>query len=185
MNADNFSDLVARIEDLPYYTSPPIQVTYTQQATLTLGQYPFTKAKGQMGFNVNVTDNSLWYIRALSFSADIPEVDYQQALQLAGGTNAIPVFQMFFSGQAHVPMLRNALQLNQYFRDLDYKLLVMPKILPNVLKGNIFGTLQQTAALAGINVINATIEVYIQEITDDNFIRAVTKDYPFVMRGNK
>jgi len=175
-------ELIARIEDLPYWTSPPIQVTYTQQATLTLGQYPFTDVKTAMGFNVNVTDNSLWYIRALSFSADIPEVDYQQALQLAGGTNAIPVFQMFFSGQAHVPMLRNAIQLNQYFRDLDFKQLVMPKILPNILKGNIFGTLQQTAALAGINVVNATVEVYIQEITDDAFIKAVTKNYPDIRR---
>jgi hypothetical protein len=176
-------DIINKIDELPYNTSPPIQFTYAQSAALTLGQYPFLAAvKNVMGYNGNITSNALYYLRNLSFACDIPELDYQQALKLAGGTVNIPRFNMFFSKDAHSPIIPNALQLNQFFDGIDFKQTFSPRVLPNDLKGNITGTLQQTANLAGVNEINATVELFFQEITDDNFIAHFRKRYPEVVR---
>jgi hypothetical protein len=184
MNPEVTIPRVGRIEDLPYYTSPPIQFTYEQKADLTLGTYPFLlDSKSVMNNNTQLTDNSLIYIRNVSFYADIPQIDYQQALQLAAGTTNVPQFSMYMEGNAGSPILRNPIQLGNYFREQDYKLLIMPKYNPNNLLGAVSGTLQQTAALAGYSEINITIEFFCQEIVDDAFIEAITRKYPALKDG--
>ena len=175
---------VARLEDLPYYTSPPIQFTYTQSANLTLGTYPFgLAAKTVMGNNVQLTDNSLIYIRNISFYADVPKVDYQQALQLLAGTVDIPKLSIYMGGNTGVPILRTPIELGDYFREQDYRLLIMPKYTPNELLAAIQGTVQQTGALAGVATLNLTVEVYCQEIVDDSFIDAIVRKYPAIANG--
>ena len=47
---------VARIEDLPYYYSPPMQFTFTQSATLTNGTYPWVGGRVEVGNNKNLTE---------------------------------------------------------------------------------------------------------------------------------
>ena len=169
---------VARIEDLPYYTSPPIQFTFVQQATLTLGQYPFVLTKAVMGNTVQITDNSLIYIRDMSFSADISLLDYQTSLKLATGLTDIPRFSLYMGGDGGVPIFRNPIELANYFREQSYRKVIMPKYTPNQLLGSVQGTLQQHAGLAGVNEINITMELYCQEIVDDNFIKEFTQRYP-------
>lgn len=175
---------IARIEDLPYYTSPPLQFTWTQTGTLALGVYPFTlAAKDRMANNVQLTDNSLIYIRNISFYADVPELDYQQALKLAGGTVDIPRLSIYMEGNAGVPILRVPIELGNYFREQSYRLLVMPKFTPNFLLAAIEGTLQQHAGLAGFNEVNISVELFCQEIIDDNFIANITREYPALKAG--
>jgi len=174
---------VARLEDLPYYSSPPIQFIHTQQGALALGTYPFVIAKVVMQNTIQLSDNSLIYIRNISFYADVPELDYQLALQLAAGTVNIPRLSIYFSGNASVPLLRNPIFLGNYFREQDYRILVRPKVTPNTIQAAIEGTLQQHGGLAGIGQINLTAEVYCQEIVDDNFVSAVTKKYPAIENG--
>lgn len=171
---------VARIEDLPYYTSPPIQFVHTQQAVLNAGTYPLALNKVTMQNTVQLSDNSLIYIRDMSFYADIERDNYQRALQLAAGTVDVPRLSLYFSGNASNPILRNPVFLGDYFRNQPYRLLKMPKATPNTIDAAIQGTLQQHAGLAGIAQINLTVEVYCQEIVDDAFIAAVTKKYPQV-----
>lgn len=171
---------VARIEDLPYYTSPPIQFTYTQQAALTIGQYPFILTKAAMNNTVQLTDNSLIYIRDISFYADIDKQDYQEALKLAGGTLDVPELSLYMAGNAAVPIFRNPIFLGNYFREQSYRKLIMPKFTPNNLLASIQGTLQQHAALAGVNEINITVELFCQEIVDDNFIAGIVKEFPAI-----
>lgn len=183
MNVE-LANVIARIEDLPYYTSPPIQFTLNQAADLTLGTYPFLQlTKTAMGNTNNITDNTLLYVRNISFSCDIPEIDYQQALKLAAGTVDIPRFNMFFVSNALSPQMRNPLILQKYMTEQEYRLIMMPKQTPNIIKANVTGVLQQTAALAGVDEINAFIEVFVQEIVDDKFIAALKKDYPSIMRN--
>jgi hypothetical protein len=172
------SKLIARIEDLPYWSSTPMQFSFTQSATITLGQYPFTAARASMEGEKNLTDNSLIYIRSISFSADIPILDYQQALQLVGGSTDIPAFYMFLQSDANAPTLRDPIKLLNYFDNQDYKMLIEPKKLPNRLTAFFRGTLQQTGALAGITDINLNIDIYAQEIIDDNFVAAIKAGYP-------
>jgi len=175
---------VGRIEDLPYYTSPPIQFTFTQQAVLNAATYPFTlAAKAAMNNNTQLTDNSLIYIRDISFHADIAILDYQEALKLLAGTVDIPELSIYMGGNSGVPILRNPIVLADYFREQSYRLLIMPKYTPNNLLAAVEGTLQQHAGLAGVNQINITIELYCQEIVDDNFIHAITRKYPALNEG--
>lgn len=174
---------VARMEDLPYYSSPPIQFIHTQQGALALGVYPFVIAKAAMQNTIQLSDNSLIYIRNISFYADVPELDYQMALQLAAGTVNIPRLSIYFSGNASVPLLRNPVFLGNYFREQDYRMLVRPKVTPNTIQAAIQGTLQQHGGLAGIGQVNLTVEIYCQEIVDDNFVSAITKKYPAIENG--
>lgn len=174
----NFNGDVARIEDLPYFYSPPMQFTFTQSATLTLGQYPFVGDREEVGNNKNITDNTMMFIKAITFTADIPEIDYQQALQLTGGTNVIPNFSLFLTSDSNAPILTDPIQLGSYFNDQEYKKIVYPKQFPNILSGFFRGTLQQTGALAGVNEINLTMNMWVQAITDDAFIESVKRAYP-------
>jgi hypothetical protein len=172
---------VARLEDLPYFSSPPIQFTFTQQAVLTLGQYPLSLAsKAVMRNNAQLSDNSLIFIRDISFYADIPVLDYQQALQLSTGDTDVPRFSLYMGGNSAVPLLRNPIELGDYFREQNYIKLMLPRFTPNSLLGAIEGTIQQTAALAGISKINLTVEIYCQEIVDDGFIAAIQRKYPVI-----
>lgn len=172
---------IPRIEDLPYYTSPPMQFTFTQSATLTLGQYPFLPVKATLGNNKNITDNTLLYLKAITFSADIPLLTYQEAIKLSTGLTDIPRFSMFLQSEGGgAPVFIDPIQLGDYFNDQEYKKLILAKQLPNRISGFFEGTLQQTANLAGINEINLTMNIWVQSITDDDFINALKTRYPAI-----
>lgn len=183
---------VVRIEDLPYFYSPPMQWTFSQSATLTLGQYPFTGARAVVNGAKNITDNSLLYIKSASFSADISILDYEKAIQLPGGTVDVPRFSLFMDSEANAPLFRDPIQLLNYFNDQEYKLLAEPRtssgedtIVKNRLSGFFRGTLQQHANLAGISAITLNMVVYIQEIIDGNFINALKLKYPQIITNNR
>ena len=63
-------------------------------------------------------------------------------------------------------------------QDAEYKKLILAKQLPNALSGFFRGTLQQTAALAGVAEITLTMNMWVQAITDDSFIAALRRNYP-------
>lgn len=174
---------VARMEDMPYFNSPPIQFVYSQKAPLTLGTYPFVLTKSALRNTVQLTDNSLIYIRDISFYADIPEQDYQFGLKLAAGNTDVPRFSLYMAGNAGVPVFRNPIELGKYFREQSYRKIIMPKFTPNNLLGAIQGTIQQHGGLAGVAEINITVELYCQEIVDDAFIAALLKKYPDGKKG--
>lgn len=182
MNYHDLSNLV-RIEDLPYYTSPPMQFTFVQKADLTLGEYPFTAGRATIGNNKNITDNTLLYIKAMTFSADIPILHYQEALQLATGDTDIPRFSVFLQSDSNAPIFIDPIQLSDYFDDQEYKKLVLPKQFPNRMSAFFRGTLQQTGNLAGVTEINLTINLWVQQISDDTFINGLKKKYPDLMNG--
>jgi len=183
MKDGDFSPLITRIEDLPYYFSPPLQFVFTQSATLTAGTYPFTAARAVITNEKDIQDNTIFFIKALSFSADIPVTDYQQALKLAAGTVDIPRFSAFLEGDGNSPLFKDPIDLHDYFNDQEFKQVVHPKQFPNRFTGFFRGTLQQTAALAGITEVNLTVQMWVQEITDDNFIAGVRKKYPRILRS--
>lgn len=78
----NLIDGIARIEDLPYLNSPPLQFTFSQSAPIIAGKYTFNGGRAQIGNNKNLNDNTLFYIKSLSFSADIVKGAYQESLKL-------------------------------------------------------------------------------------------------------
>jgi len=179
---DNFSDLITRIEDLPYKKSPPMQLIFSQKADISVGTYPFTAGRATVTGEKNINDQTLLYVRSISFSADIPLIDYQKALKLAAGTVDIPNFQMFLQSDSNAPLFQDPIDLLDYFNDKSYRLIIEPKLSPNTLTGFFRGTLQQHAGLAGVTEINLNIEMIVQQITDDAFIHGLDQPYPYIKR---
>lgn len=169
---------IPRVGDLPYWSSPPMQFSFTEVATLTLGEYPFEAERTVMTNTKNLNNSTLIYFYDMSFSADIPLLDYQNALQLASGDNEIPQFSMFMQSDRNAPVLQDPILCQDYFNGQDYQLLIEPKQTPNKLNAFFRGKLKQTAALAGISKINLTFTFYAQQITDDNFIQSFKQGYP-------
>lgn len=170
---------VTRLLDIPFWTSPPLQFTFSQTAEIEAGQYNFEGAGQEMVGNKNINDNTLILINTMSFSASIPREVYQEALALTTLPNTfIPNFNMFLESGRNAPVLRDPVELNDYFVSQVFTQLIDPKVTPNRLSAFFRGTLQQTAALAGISEITLNIQIFCQEITDDNFIQAVKKGYP-------
>lgn len=171
------SNRVARLNDIPYYTTKEMQFTFTQTATLALGVYPFDTGRAVMTGAKNFTGSTLILIRNISFSADISILNYQASLQLTGGTVNIPVFHTFLASGANVPILRNPILLRDYFTNQTYILALDPRRKKDQLNAFFRGTLQQTAALAGISQINLTFTIYANEINDNEYIKTFKKGY--------
>ncbi len=178
----DFSDIV-RVEDLPYFYSPPMQFVFTEKAEITNGTYPFTGNKEIVDNNKNITDNTLLYIKAMSFSADIEKKDYQQALKLADGSTNIPSFSCFMQSDAQAPIFVDPIKLGDYFDDQEYKKIVLPKQFPNNISAFFRGTLKQTGALAGVTEINLTMNIWVQQITDIAFIDGLRQAFPRIDDG--
>lgn len=173
----NIGNRVARLNDIPYYTTKEMQFTFTQSASITGGVYPFNSGRAVMTGTRNFTGSTLILIRNISFSADIPVLDYQQSLQLLAGTTDIPTFHAFLASGANVPILRNPILLRDYFNEQDYVLSLDPRRKKDQMNAFFRGTLQQTAALAGINQINLTFTIYANEINDNQYIQTFKKGY--------
>jgi hypothetical protein len=178
----NSSPLVARIEDLPYYYSPPMQITFKQKAVLNAGRYIFNGAREAIGNNKNINDLTLLYIKSMSFNADVDLLNYQRALKLNDGTVDIPRFSLFAESDTNAPVFIDPIQLTDYFYDQQYKKLLLMAQTPNRLTGFFRGSLQQHGGIAGVSEITMTINVWIQSITDDNFIKALKSRYPNIGR---
>jgi len=172
--------IITRIEDLPYLLSPPMQITFKQSAGLTSGQYIFNGDRQVVGNNKNINDQGLYYIKSMTFSADVEQLAYQKALKLSSGEVDIPRFSLFMQSDTQAPAFKDPVQLGEYFSDQEFKKLILPRQQPNRLTGFFRGTLQQIAELSGVAEINLSVNIWIQYITDDNFIKGLHKQYPNV-----
>lgn len=169
---------VPRIGDIPYWSSPPMQFSFTEQVELSAGTYPMLAGRTPMINVKNLNESTLIYFYDMTFSVDIPQLDYQQALQLAAGGTDIPNFNMFFQDNRNAPALQDPILLQNYFNAQEYRLLLEPKQTPNTLNAFFRGTLQQTAALAGVQFVNLTFTFFAQQIIDDSFIQQFKQGYP-------
>lgn len=178
---NNMHDLIARIGDIPYTSSPPMQFSLTLSAVLSNGNFEFFDVAGgtplgrsELAGSKNITENSLIVIKDFSFAADIPILDYQQSL--VAGT--IPNFNLFLTSDAGAPQFKDPIQLPNYMDKQQYILALTPKVSENAFTGFYRGSFPQTAATAGLNTIDFTINFYAVEVVDDNYIAAFKKNYP-------
>jgi hypothetical protein len=169
---------VARLEDLPYNDSPPVQFVYEQTATLNAGIYNFVNTTPQdLKVLRPVLENVLYYFRNVTLTADIENQDFTSAI-----TNNIQ-FQLYRTGNGLAPLFREAILMNQFFQQLDYRFNWFSNISNDVLKGSFSGTLKQTPALIGKGSITLKAVIIAQEIVDEQFIKAFKMHYPEVSRG--
>lgn len=164
----------ARLIDIPYNTSEPVQFVAAITAPLVAGEFVFPNSIVSFNPQVNLLDNTLYIINSVSYSVNIPEADYQEALQ-----SPMPSFQIFTSGTGNTPLWRSGFYLPRYFYDYNYIKAFLPKQSPNQLKIKIDGSLEQTAALTalGIGDVTAFIALSVTEIKDDNYVKNFKERY--------
>jgi len=168
----NTSPLVPRIEDLPYYTSPPIEFIYRQTASFTAGVYPWVSGPAAMIPNRPIMPNTIYYFRSLTLTADIEEQVFTANIV------AVPQFQTYLKSRAGSPLFREAIYMGNFTQNFDYRLAWKTQQDADQLFASWNGTLGQNADLVGVGSITLTAVISAQEIVDDEFIALFKQKFP-------
>jgi hypothetical protein len=165
---------IARIEDLPYGTSKPIEFIY--QSTVAYGSspgyYQWADKPTALTPPRPIQENVLYYFRTLTLTANVSEEDFTAAI------TTIPQFQMYTSGTQGAPLFREPIYMGCFLQNFVYRLAWMTTRNNESLLAGFQGALQQTVNLIGVNSITLTAIVSAQEITDQNFVLDFRKQYP-------
>jgi len=168
---------VASIEDLPYWTSPPVQFVYESEAVLNAGLYQWSDTPSVLSPNRPIQDNALYYFRSATLTADIAERDYEANILTS------PEFYTFLQSDARAVLFREPLIMNKYYQQFDYRLTWISRQSNNQLFAAFNGTLVQGPALVGVNSITLKAVISAQEIVDDNYIKLFQAKYPHLDAG--
>ena len=168
---------IPRLEDLPYYSSPPIQFVYESTAQLLQGAYVWNDAPTALTPNRPINSNYLYYFRSLSMSADISELDY------TANIITTPQFFTFLQSDALAVMFREPILMVKFFDQFDYRYTWSTQSGQDQLFGAFRGSLIQGANLIGKNTITLTAVISAQEIVDEEYIQLFKKSYPGSSKG--
>jgi hypothetical protein len=163
---------VPRIEDLPYFSSPPVQFVYESPATVAAAMYTWNDAPSPLTPLRNVMENAVYYIRSVSLFADIEEFDFQSALLIT------PTFQIFKPSEATVHLFKEPIIMNTFLMQYDFRAIYMTAKAADQILAAFNGVLVQTPALIGKTTVTLKAIISAQEITDDNFIKLFMEQYP-------
>lgn len=165
---------IGRIEDLPYVSSPPLQFIYESEALLNLGQYVWNETPKPLITTRLLQPNVFYYFRNISLSADISELDF------TGSIVTSPVLQFASASDAYAPLFRDAVTMNMFYSQFDYRFLWLSTKGDNTLRASFNGHIVQTPALIGKTSITLKAVLSAQEITDADFVKLLRKKYPSV-----
>lgn len=170
---------VPRIEDLPYWTSPPVQFVYQSTADLHLGSYTWANAPSALLTNRPVLQNAVYFFRHLTFTADISELDYTANLV------TIPAFQTYLKSTANTMLFREPVLMTSFLRSWDFRFLwdsrqarTADNATADQLLASFNGSIVQGPNLVGKNSITLTAVVSAQEIVDEEYLDLLKKKYP-------
>lgn len=167
---------VPRIEDLPYWTSPPIQFVYETTATLAFGQYTFTGVRTALAIVRPLIQNVIYYFRNITLSADISEADYLGAI---ASTAQTPQFHLYRQSSGGGQLFREPIRMSNFFNQFEYRLAWQTQYSPDQLLGSVVGVLNQTPALIGKASVTIKEVIAAQEIVDQKFTNLFReKSYP-------
>lgn len=187
---------VPRIEDLPYWTSPPLQFVYESTATVSAGAFLWNDPASTLKPPRPILQNAVYYFRSISLSADIAELDFEVNLV------RVPTFYMYRNSDANAVLFREPVMMNKYYDQFDFRLLWASAKMDDSLNGAFAGpppgpsvidgvttptgpylpaSILQGPNLAGKTTITLKAVVSAQEIIDDQFIELVRHySYPKV-----
>jgi len=176
---------IPRVEDLPYWTSPPIQFVFESTATVNMGAFFWNDPPSSLKPPRPIQNNTMYYFRSISLTADIGELDFM--------TNLVrpPAFYMFRESDDNAVLFREPVVMNKFYDQFDFRLLWMsakqgdvlnaafagPPPGPTVIDGvtSPTGPYLPASILQGPNLIGKTsitlkAIISVQEIADDSFI---------------
>jgi len=163
---------VPRIEDLPYWTSPPIQFVYESTAPLALGVYTWNDLPTAFTPNRPIRPNFLYYFRNITLSADIEELDFIANIVTP------PQYFTFLDSTQQAVLFREPLVMNKFYQQFDYRLVWRTLTDPDTLRAAFTGQLVQGAALIGKASITLKAIISAQEIVDDGYVTHFVEKYP-------
>jgi hypothetical protein len=174
---------VPRIEDMPYWSSPPVQFVYQSTAPLAVGAYAWNDSPSPLTPLRPLVDNAAYYFRSVSLSANISELDFE--INLVGSAVVPPIqFFTFLTGDANAVLFREPIQMVKYFQNFDYRYLWGRQKGNNQLLCAFRGALLQGPTLIGARSVTLKAIISAQEITDIEFTNRIkNKPYPVKAQG--
>lgn len=164
--------MVPRIEDLPYHSSPPIEFSYSSQASFSAGQYIWADTPQNLNPIRPLMVNSLYYFRSITMVADIEESVYNANLV------TVPSFQMYLKSRKKSILFREAVYMSKFLQNFDYKFAWFTQQNNDQLYAGFTGILGQNADLVGKATITLTAVISAQEVVDEGFIKLFKETYP-------
>lgn len=170
-------DLIARLEDLPYWSSPPIQFVYESTANLSLGAYTWADTPSLFTPNRPIRENVLYFFRNITLAADTSEFDFTANIA------STPLFYTFRESDAEAVLFREPIQMNKFYEDFVYRLVWETHRVDDVLLGAFVGSLIQGPALVGKANITLKAIISAQEIVDEHYVNLFKSHYPRPPQG--
>lgn len=161
-----------RAEDLPYWTSPPIQFVYESTATLALGNYTWADAASALTPNRPILENAIYFFRSISISADVSELDF------TANITTTPLFRVYKQSDSNAVLYREPFQCNKFYNQFDYRFWWSTGLQNDALLAGFNGVITQGAAFIGKGSITLKAVISAQEIVDDSFIESFKAPYP-------
>jgi len=156
---------------VPLYIPPrsrliPIEVTFqaTYNAT-TPFQYDFNIAANKNKFIMKLFRQKVYLLERFSFSANIPEADYQTAI----GTFPNPMLFLNMQKQNQSPVYQKPFPLGRYYENNEHIVCFRSQLNDN-LQGTFKARLDQPAALIPVPTVIVTWAAQIYEIKEHNWI---------------
>jgi hypothetical protein len=186
---------VPRIEDLPYWTSPPVMFVYQSRTPLVGGMFTWADAPSTLTPDRPILDNAVYYFRSITMVADVSELDYEGSLPqyLPASFIVPPEFRMFLASDANTVLFREPIVMTKYFQNFDYRFIwtasrgqnsstVATASSPsgdNHLLAGFNGVLLQSAGLLGKTYVTLKAVISAQEIVDEEYTIPLRKSsYP-------
>lgn len=165
------------LNDIPYWTSRPVQFVYQSTAVLAAGQYTWSDSPSSLLVTRPIRQNYLYIFRAITLSADISEQDFTENVVTA------PQFMVYLQQSANAAIFREPVRMVKYFEDFPFPLAWTSQTDPDSLLASFTGQVEQGAALIGKSDITLTGIISATEVVDQNFISEFKKNYPVLNGG--
>lgn len=162
---------VPRAEDLPYWTSPPIQFVYESTASLSAGAYVWADNPSVLTPPRPLIDNAVYFFRNVTLTADIEVLDFTANLVTS------PEFFMFRESDSKAVLFREPIIMNTFYQNFEYRFWWASQRTDDQLFAAFRGSLVQGSGLIGKTSITLKAIVSATEVVDDKFIDLFKKHY--------
>ena len=172
----------ARENELPYSSSPPVQFVYRSTAPLSAGAYQWNDAPSALYFPISgptgatlrkILNTTMYYVRDITMTADIDEMDYTVAISPGSASPlCIPYLTLHLDSRGMSSLFREPFLMPKFLQNFGYKHFFEVTQTPDQLRGSFHGTLIQTPALIGKTSITLTAIMSVQEVTDQEYMKA-------------
>ena len=172
---------IIRAEDLPYWTSPPVQFAYESTATLALGRYVWNDAPSALTPVRPLIENALYFVRTVSLTADVEEADFTANLQVTPGYpgHMIRLYSYLLGDPQGTVLFREPFHFNKFYDAYDFRKWFRPRRQDDEVYCAFRGTLAQGPGLIGKSSITLKAVLYAQEVIDNEFVKQfMSRTYP-------